>query len=246
MRVWDIHPGYLSDQSLLGEHREVHAVHTIIVQNKRGYAHHPETMRWRGSLGVLRVRHQMIVAEMDLRGFGHHSPMGGPPDKDRWPQRFIDPPARQLAVLARKYGCEKSGRIPLPRDVQQLWAQHKYSMLARDPARYREVGRWVSNRPRITEIDSLMSELVRTIRSEPPKNRLYNAVEHLWGYVKDFVDVGEPGHGGDPFVLMRRIQELVLQHRVRYLMESTALSDLAAWVSVSEQTPRSAKVTSQG
>ncbi|MDD4764978.1 MAG: pyrimidine dimer DNA glycosylase/endonuclease V, partial [Atribacterota bacterium] len=26
MRVWDVHPGYLSDKSLLGEHVEIHAL----------------------------------------------------------------------------------------------------------------------------------------------------------------------------------------------------------------------------
>lgn len=44
MRVWDIDPGYLNDKSLLGEHREIHAVHVILTQGKKGYARHPETL----------------------------------------------------------------------------------------------------------------------------------------------------------------------------------------------------------
>jgi len=48
MRVWDINPGYLNRQSLLGEHRELHGIISIIVNKKKGYANHPETVRWVG------------------------------------------------------------------------------------------------------------------------------------------------------------------------------------------------------
>lgn len=35
MRVWDLHPGYLSRQSLLGQHAEIHAVHAVIYDQKK-------------------------------------------------------------------------------------------------------------------------------------------------------------------------------------------------------------------
>jgi hypothetical protein len=44
MRIWDISPGYLNDKSLLGEHRELHGIVSILVNNKNGYAKHRETM----------------------------------------------------------------------------------------------------------------------------------------------------------------------------------------------------------
>jgi len=31
MRLWDINPGYLNRQSLLGEHRELHGIVSILV-----------------------------------------------------------------------------------------------------------------------------------------------------------------------------------------------------------------------
>jgi len=174
----------------------------------------------------------MIVAEMELRGFCHRSPMKKTPVTGCWPKRFIDEPAQQFVVLSEKYEDDKRGRIPLPRDVQQLWAQHKYSVLARDPARYRAIGRWVSGHRGTAERDFLAWELVQMMRRTPPRNRLCNALEHLWGYVKDFAGEGEIAPGSDPNRLVRRIQELVLQHHVRYLLESTALTDLAVWVCV--------------
>ncbi len=45
MRIWDINSGYLNSQNLLGEHRELHGFVSIIVNKKKGYAKHPETLR---------------------------------------------------------------------------------------------------------------------------------------------------------------------------------------------------------
>jgi hypothetical protein len=75
MRVWDLEPGVLCDRHLLGEHRELHAIWTILTTGKAGYANHPETRRWRGRLAALYARHDAQVAEMSRRGFRHASPL---------------------------------------------------------------------------------------------------------------------------------------------------------------------------
>jgi len=75
MRIWDIPPEKLCRQHLLGEHRELHAIWVILTQKKRGYAKHPETIRWRGKLKALYLRHQGLVQEMKKRGYQHGSPL---------------------------------------------------------------------------------------------------------------------------------------------------------------------------
>jgi len=75
VRIWDLDPHLLCDQHLLGEHRELHAVWSILTTGKSGYAHHPETLRWRGRLAALYARHDAQLAEMDRRGFRHASPL---------------------------------------------------------------------------------------------------------------------------------------------------------------------------
>ena len=45
MRVWDISPGYLNRPSLLGEHRDIHAIVSILTQAQKGFARYPETRR---------------------------------------------------------------------------------------------------------------------------------------------------------------------------------------------------------
>lgn len=131
MRVWDIHPGFLNRQSLLGEHREIHAIHTVLSQHKKGYSRHPETLRWRDHLAALWLRHEQVVAEMRLRGFNHFSPLPAPRTEIIWPNTFIDAPGRQFTLLAEKYTDKEQGRFPLPASVGELLASQALSLTNR-------------------------------------------------------------------------------------------------------------------
>lgn len=228
MRVWDIHPGYLNRQSLLGEHSEIHALASILKGGKGGFAHHPETVRWRDHLGALRLRHEMGVAEMRLRGYDHQSPLE-PEPLPVWPETFVDPPGRQFAILRGKYGDGEPGRIPLPRTSQQLWAQHKYSILARDLGQYHALGSRLAAGDDGLPFEALALELTWLLRQPPSPGGVRNALEHMWGYVNRGADPF-PSDLGEPRVLLGVIQELAMQQRVCYLLESTALSDLVVWL----------------
>ena len=75
MRIWDLPPERLCRNHLLGEHRELHAIWSVLTNNKTGYSHHPEVIRWRGRLKALYLRHKNIVKEMGNRGYRHNSPL---------------------------------------------------------------------------------------------------------------------------------------------------------------------------
>jgi len=75
MRVWDISTEKFCKNHLLGEHRELHAIWNICTQNKKGYSNHPETIRWKGKLKALYLRHEKQVIEMEKRGYIHKSPL---------------------------------------------------------------------------------------------------------------------------------------------------------------------------
>ncbi|KYK26595.1 pyrimidine dimer DNA glycosylase [Thermoplasmatales archaeon SG8-52-1] len=103
MRVWDINPNLLCRQHLLGEHREIHAIWSIIIQNKKGYKNHPETKRWKGKLKALFNRHEEIVKEMNKRGYNHKSNLekkfaSGKEKQDD----FINSIQEQINLLNRK------------------------------------------------------------------------------------------------------------------------------------------------
>jgi len=105
MRIWDIPTGKLCRQHLLGEHRELHAIWSILTEGKRGYANHPETRRWRGRLKALFMRHDALVAEMTRRGFQHHSPLPkGLATGDGVQREYVDSCDEQIRILRDK-GC---------------------------------------------------------------------------------------------------------------------------------------------
>lgn len=231
MRIWDIHPGYLNRQSLLGEHRELHGLVSIMVNGKQGYSRHPETLRWLGYGWALRQRHRQLAAEMSLRGYKDNTPVLTRARKGEWPQGYIDEPYRQLHILASKYQGKEQGRIPLPANAQQLWSQHKYSVLARDVNLYQALGKEVSAMKPQHDFSSLVERLAGQLRIPPSPGGLRNALQHMWGYVA----AGSAGQNGDiaSWSLQRlahEIQRRALSDKTSYLLMSTALSDLQAWM----------------
>lgn len=230
MKIWDISPGYLNRQSLLTEHRELHDLVSIIRDNKKAYAKHPEVVRWLDHGWALRQRHQLLVAEMLLRGCDDSSLVSLGSNEKRWPTTFIDSPASQLAILARQSRQLGPGRIPLPRNVQQLWAQHKYSVMARDIAAYKSIGRRVASLQDIKFIDDLLLELVKLLQTPPNPKLVNNALLHMWGYVSKYSTTENRAMDAIPTKpLLNKIQQLALSYDVCYLIHSTALSELNAW-----------------
>lgn len=75
MRIWDLPVGCLCRNHLLAEHRELHAIWSVILGGKKGYSSHPEVLRWRGKLLALSARHDEQVREMESRGYLHRSPL---------------------------------------------------------------------------------------------------------------------------------------------------------------------------
>jgi len=103
MRIWDIDPKRLCRNHLLGEHRELHAIWSILTKNKKGYSRHPETLRWKGKLKALFARHQKLVRELEKRCYNHYSNLPIKYAKGLGYQNvFIDSPREQLKILKNK------------------------------------------------------------------------------------------------------------------------------------------------
>jgi hypothetical protein len=103
MRIWDVAPQLLCRQHLLGEHRELHAIWTVLVDDRAGYRRHPETLRWEGRLAALYARHEALVAEMTARGYRHASPLDRRHARGESVQAvFVDSPAAQRRILRAK------------------------------------------------------------------------------------------------------------------------------------------------
>ena len=231
MRIWDVNPGYLNRQSLLGEHRELHGIVSIIVNGKKGYSKHPETIRWSNYGWALRMRHQLLSAEMSLRNFTEKSPVATRKNKGMWPEKYIDEPAQQFRILDEKYQDKEQGRIPLPKTAQELWRQHKYSILARDVNLYKTLGKQVAQMSPTDDFSVLAQVLVRQLRVAPSIGGIRNTLQHMWGYVSDKPSTSR--HNMENWSLNRLIDEIqyrVLTSKEPYLLSSTALSELEVWL----------------
>ncbi|MDH5600793.1 MAG: DUF1722 domain-containing protein [Gammaproteobacteria bacterium] len=230
MRIWDLNPGYLNKQSLLGEHRELHGLVSIIKNNKKGYSKHPETLRWVGLGWALKQRHKLLVAEMNLRGYTDRSPVLLRSKPGVWPEIFIDEPAQQISILKQKYKHLEPGRIPLPKNAQNFWAQHKYSVMARDISAYKTIGKWVNSKAGAKELHRVSGEITTILRSAPEQRLIENTLLHMWGYVSKYSSIsGKNLDSLSSKSLLKKIQLLSLENNVKYLNESTALSELNGW-----------------
>ncbi|PID77904.1 MAG: hypothetical protein CSB21_02935 [Deltaproteobacteria bacterium] len=231
MRIWDLNPGYLNRQSLLGEHRELHGIVSIITNNKKGYSKHPETLRWSGYGWALTARHKLLSAEMELRNFNERSPVNMNDNKGLWPPDYIDEPVTQLHILAKKYLEKEKGRIFLPQTAQQLWSHHKYSILARDVVLYKKIGRTVAGMSPDEDFSSLFNLLTKKLHFAPSAGGIRNAIQHMWGHVAaHYSDSREIVSTWSLHELFDNMQKLAVKINEPYLMNSTALSELKIWI----------------
>ena len=175
---------------------------------------------------------------MRLRGYTYRTPLTFDTSRARWPKAFVTTPEGQVTLLRKKYVGKEKGRIPLPRNAQELWAQHKYSVMARSPRTCQALGRAVSGMRSNRSYATLLDELTSILREVPSPGRLLNAVEHMWGYVRD--DAGAEDVRDTRIStahLLACTQQLAVRRRQRFLLSSTALSELAVFVDGPQMTP---------
>ena len=227
MRIWDINPGYLNDKSLLKENLVLHDLCSIAINNEISSSNHPEAKRWIEFIGALNKRHELIIAEMDFRGLKHCSQIEKNDNNIIWPSKFVDEPFRQFEILYDKYNNKSSGRIPLPISAQNLWSQHKYSVMARDVNECKKIGRHVSAMRPDQNFSDLSRDLVDIIRTRPSIGGIRNSLQHMWGYFKNSHSITNI-NSLDLYSLLSHIQKY--SHSNRYILESTALSELRIWI----------------
>jgi hypothetical protein len=219
VRIWDISPGYLNRASLLGEHRELHGLASIHINNKKGYSRHPETIRWKNYLPALAMRHELLVAEMRFRGYQHHSPLPIEAGTEKWPD-YLDEPATQIKLLREKYIDKESGRIPLPHTLQELWEHHRFSVMARDTGKYHLYERKLPN----VEFDEFSKEISEIIRQKPRQSDVENTIEEMWLCLE-----AKPNASLSIKDKFEELQKIVKEENIK-LLHTTALTELSIWL----------------
>jgi hypothetical protein len=103
MRMWNVDPKLQCRAHLLGEHRECHALISIILHNK------PLSGTKYITTGLVEVhnikqRHNELVLEMTRRGYNHKSPL---PDADLWTEGQVDSAQNLIELRTRCPECAK-------------------------------------------------------------------------------------------------------------------------------------------
>ena len=218
---WDIDAGYLSTQQL---NELLQFLGSLLgLQQKPPAAGLPP--RWRGHRDALVIRYNQVLAEMQLRSLPVPQPLPQPEEAILWPVSFSTAPSAQLAQIRELNERGQRGRIGAPASEHELWAQYKYSVLARNHEAYRNFGQLVA--ARAINREELALELVSSARVVPTLGGLRNAVFHMWGYVSSYSR--QNPNQCSLMALMLEIQQLAQAHQVTYLLNSTALGELSYW-----------------
>ena len=237
-QILDIHPGYLGNQELINEtgflHRLISESEAANAERKNVNNQGPQT---ECQDGWDAYRHYLWnLAEMKFRGIRHEYPEI-PVLKNEMQDNLPVPlssPAQQLGYLYNRPDIDNGARIPLPKNSQQLWAQHKYSILARDVNLYRELGPGVAKMKSVTDFSKLAEHLTLSLRIQPNIGGIRNALQHMWGYVSDRDEGNTRISEWSLQKLNHAIQDEVVKHGEKYLMHSTALTDLQTWLPESD------------
>jgi hypothetical protein len=206
-------PGYHALETLL-------AVAGQIENPPQPWTEHPDALviLWRSIVQEIGIR-RAIIRPLTLPPFE-------PPRALRWPSAAPEALRAELDEIRRA----RAGRIPPPRNVTELWAHHKYSAMARDPRRAREIGSRLGALDPGLDETTLLGELVDLLGRPPRAGPLRDAAMHMWGYVAELARARgiEPDFADIPR-LMAKIAEIALEEPASYLAASTALSDLTVW-----------------
>ena len=230
--VLDIHPGYLGNQELIQETNLLLSLLSEAPLSKGGRAEDYRRLRRAEHKQGACKRYLWLLAELKFRGVKQEfpEPLFYETGQHTVLPESVNTPAKQFEFRKKTPTLENDFRIPLPKNHQQLWAQHKYSILARDVKLYRALGPKVALMKTSDEFSNLANQLTLLLRSRPDTGGIRNALLHMWGYVSD-------GTGPKPGISRWSLQELnqEIQARVAsigetYLLHSTALTELQTWL----------------
>ncbi len=223
--IWNISPMYFSDNDLTDEYRKLNTLLMEDAESKnfsKFYLDNRDQLYYRLSsisaeLMLREIKHPKINASFKL------STLNSP--------KYDISPYEQLMILANKYSFKTQGRASLPKNAQELWAQHKYSVMARDVNLYRNIGRSLAGDKSEERYKELAKILCDELCKKPKEGSILNALQHMWGYVSNFSSIKKTEVKNLSLIeLLYEIASLVKQSNQKYLLSQTALSELEIWI----------------
>lgn len=208
-------PGYLSNEQLV---TQLSLLDEIILFNRANSENLVSTQKDYNDLRILRgiSLEEIIIRKIELIY--------------KTPQN-LNEIIKINAVNLKNYIVSSSNtRILYPKNKYFLWAQHKYSVMARNYQLYKDYSKIVNSKDAI--FDEIFISLSNLLWTQPDKKNIKNTLQHLWGYIsKDStLKINELNYKEQ----LKEIQFQSLNNNVEYLLQSTVLSDLMYWINTLE------------
>ncbi|MFD2230927.1 hypothetical protein [Alkalimarinus sediminis] len=219
-QIWDLDAGFLDDELLTEQMRLLSGlINDQTNRDKRLPAH------WISHEDALVVRLNQLIAEMRLRDIATPEYQTVYEGTVIWPARLQEPLKDQLQRLAERCEQGKKGRIGIPSNEREIWANYRYSVMARSHNAFISLGQQVTSRQ--ISFDDLLLEVVHATRAEPYQPDVRNALQQMWGYVSanSYIRPNEVENNE----LLAEVQLLAKQTHSEYLLKSTSLGELAFW-----------------
>ncbi len=221
--IWTISPAYFSDDDLLREFCD-------LMKRKRNKDSEIDDF-YASNIDFLYYRLRTINSELRFRKIAllHED------NSVKLNSFDIDSsaahPSIQFKMLAEKYGDKKEARISLPKNSQQLWSHHKYSIMARNITLYKSIGKKVSVNDGADAFDDISMLLSSELTKRPKEGMIRNALQHMWGYISDVSDIDNSIINKLSLLeMLHEIQHCVTKSNQEYLYSQTALSELEIWL----------------
>ena len=222
-KVFDVDAGLLDDE-LLAE--QVRLVSGLVSANRAHKQVSDTPLSWQGYEDALALKLNQLMEEMRLRGHAVPGNVQVTEEAILWPALDAGALTEQLTFVTARLAQDKRGRIRLPKNDHELWATYKYSVLARNTKAYTVLGQRVASRS--IPVNQLWLSMVSASRVMPVRMGIRNSFQHMWGYVSEHSKLSPQTQDLDSLAL--DIQALAVKHQVSYLMNSTALGELRAWL----------------
>ncbi len=221
-----ISPAYFSDKDLIKEYNELKTdeARTSYKKNEWEYYYRLYTMAVE-----LKLRNLISIDDFCLQSIFELEKISK--TENQFSEELIENSLKQFEELKECYKNETNSRLKIPKNIQTLWMQHKYSIMARSVSLYKEIGRFISKNNKAEHFEQVYSILINELLKRPKLNSIFNVLQHMWGYISDFSSVKKSEVSKlDLYSLFIEIQKSTLKANEKYLMQQTALSELEIWI----------------
>ncbi len=226
-----ISPAYFSNKDLIKEYNELK---TDV--GKNSYKNNEWEYYYRLSTMAVELKLRNLISLDDFCLQNIFELEKKSKEGNQFSEEFIASSLKQFEELEECYKTETDARLKVPKNIQTLWMQHKYSVMARSVSLYKEIGSFISKNNKAEHFPKVYSILTNELMKRPKPNSIFNVLQHMWGYISDFSSVKKSEVSKlDLHSFFIEIQKSTLKVNEKYLMQQTALSELEVWILMSDK-----------